>query len=105
MPSIGAGNLKYPPDVVARVLIEETISYFQKNNGKTTLKLVHFVIYEQGIFDEFQKVLRSGQQSPRSTNFDSISMQSLLITKGSVTDFQVLIVFAIIRISHNDFLK
>uniref|UniRef100_A0A1X7U0T8 Macro domain-containing protein n=1 Tax=Amphimedon queenslandica TaxID=400682 RepID=A0A1X7U0T8_AMPQE len=88
MPSIGAGNLKYPPDIVARVLIEETISFFQKNNGKTTLKLVHFVIYQQDICDEFQKVLRLGQESPRATNFDSKSMQSLLITKGSVTDFQ-----------------
>ncbi|XP_019851552.1 PREDICTED: poly [ADP-ribose] polymerase 14-like [Amphimedon queenslandica] len=88
MPSIGAGNLKYPPDIVARVLIEETVSFFQKNNGKTTLKLVHFVIYEQDIFEKFQKVLRLGQQSPRATNFDSKSMQSLLITKGSVTDFQ-----------------
>lgn len=89
MPSIGAGNLKYPPDVVARVLIEETISFFQKNNGKTTLKLVHFVIYEQDIFEKFQKVLKLGQQSPRATSFDSKSMQSLLITKGSVIDFQV----------------
>uniref|UniRef100_A0A1X7UHJ5 Poly [ADP-ribose] polymerase n=1 Tax=Amphimedon queenslandica TaxID=400682 RepID=A0A1X7UHJ5_AMPQE len=67
MPSIGAGNLKYPNDVVARVLMEETASFFQKNQGKTSLQLVHFVIFDQKIYDEFQSIYKN-MSSPTSTN-------------------------------------
>ena len=56
MTSMGAGNLKYPASIVARALVEETAAYLKNNQGKTTLELVHFVIYEQSIYDEFIKV-------------------------------------------------
>ena len=59
MPSIGAGNLKYPDEIVAKVLMEETASFFQKNEGETSLQLVHFVIFEKKIYDEFQKFYRN----------------------------------------------
>ena len=70
MPSIGAGNLIYPIDVVARVLMEETASFFQKNQGKTSLQLVHFVIFDQKIYDAFQLVYENWS-SPTSTNISS----------------------------------
>ena len=70
MPSIGAGNLKYPNDVVARVLMEETASFFQKNQGKTSLQLVHFVIFEQKIYNAFQLVYEN-LSFPTSTNISS----------------------------------
>ncbi|XP_003388008.1 PREDICTED: poly [ADP-ribose] polymerase 14-like [Amphimedon queenslandica] len=66
MPSIGAGNLKYPNDVVARVLMEETTSFFQKNQGKTSLQLVHFVIFDRKIYNEFQLVYKN-MSSPSTT--------------------------------------
>ena len=66
MPSIGAGNLRYPTDVVARVLMEETAAFFQKNQGKTSLQLVHFVIFDQKIYNEFQLVYKN-MSSPAST--------------------------------------
>ena len=56
MPSIGAGNLKYPNNVVAKALMEETALFFQKNQGKTSLQLVHFVIFDREIYNEFQLV-------------------------------------------------
>ena len=56
MTSIGAGNLKYPARIVARALIEETAAYLETNQGKTTLELVRFVIYDQSVYDEFSKV-------------------------------------------------
>ena len=59
MPSIGAGNLKYPNNVVAKALIEETALFFQKNQGKTSLQLVHFVIFDREIYNEFQLVHRN----------------------------------------------
>ena len=70
MPSIGAGNLRYPNDVVARVLMEETASFFQKNQGKTSLQLVHFVIFDQKIYNAFQLVYEN-LSSPTSTNIPS----------------------------------
>lgn len=85
IPSIGAGNLKYPHSVVANVLIEETVSFFQKNQRRTTLTLVHFVIYEQNIYEEFKKALRVRKDLPHST----LSSMPILITKGSVIDYQV----------------
>ena len=53
MPSIGAGNLKYPKKVVAKALMEETALFFQKNQGKTSLQLVHFVIFDCEVYNEF----------------------------------------------------
>ena len=70
MPSIGAGNLRYPNDVVARVLMEETASFFQKNQGKTSLQLVHFVIFDQKIYNAFQ-LMYENLSSPTSTNIPS----------------------------------
>ena len=70
MPSIGAGNLRYPNDVVARVLMKETASFFQKNQGKTSLQLVHFVIFDQKIYNAFQ-LMYENLSSPTSTNIPS----------------------------------
>lgn len=67
MPSIGAGNLKYPNNVVAKALMEETALFFQKNQGKTSLQLVHFVIFDREIYNEFQLVHRN-LLSPISTD-------------------------------------
>lgn len=82
MPSIGAGNLKYPHSVVARALIEETASYFQKNQGRMTLALVHFVIFDKSIFDEFQKVLQANSDT-------TFSRMPIVVTKGDIIDNQV----------------
>ena len=54
IPSIGAGNLGYPADVVATCLLEETTSYMSKNKGKTSLQLVHFVIFDGTVHQAFQ---------------------------------------------------
>ena len=67
MPSIGAGNLKYPNNVVAKALMEETALFFQKNQGKTSLQLVHFVIFDREIYNEFQLVHKN-LLSPISTD-------------------------------------
>ena len=55
IPSIGAGNLKYPDDVVAKCLLEVAADYLCKNKGKTSLQLVHFVIFDTKIFQTFQQ--------------------------------------------------
>ena len=54
IPSIGAGNLGYPADVVAKCLLEETASYLSRNKSKTSLQLVHFVIFDGTVHQAFQ---------------------------------------------------
>ena len=69
IPSIGAGNLRYPDDVVSKVLIEETASYLEHNSGKTSLQVVHFVVFDQQVYDAFQKCYQAnsnGTVSPSS---------------------------------------
>ena len=59
IPSIGAGNLSYPDDVVARCLLNESASYLDKNRGKTTLQTVNFVISMPHTHQVFQQYLKS----------------------------------------------
>ena len=54
IPSIGAGNLKYPADVVATCLLEETTSYLSRNEERLSLQLVHFVIFDGAVHQAFQ---------------------------------------------------
>ncbi|XP_003390636.1 PREDICTED: poly [ADP-ribose] polymerase 14-like [Amphimedon queenslandica] len=63
---VAVGSITYPNDVVARVLMEETASFFQKNQGKTSLQLVHFVIFDRKIYNEFQLVYKN-MSSPSTT--------------------------------------
>lgn len=44
-PALGTGVLKYPADVVARLLIESTTEYVGKNRS-TNLKEVHVIVFQ-----------------------------------------------------------
>ncbi len=54
IPSVGAGNLQYPPHIVAKCLLETCAEYLSKHQHKS-LQLVHFVIFDTAIHQEFQK--------------------------------------------------
>ena len=66
IPSIGAGNLSYPDDVVARCLLNETASYLDKNKGKTTLQKINFVIFKPSTHQVFQQHFKSLTSSSTS---------------------------------------
>ena len=68
IPSIGAGNLKYPYDVVAKALIEEAASYLINNKGKTSLELVHFVIFDKEVHNAFESAYKTAFTSANSAN-------------------------------------
>ena len=68
IPSIGAGNLKYPYDVVAKALIEEAASYLVNNKGKTSLELVHFVIFDKEVHNAFESAYKTVFTSANSAN-------------------------------------
>lgn len=59
IPSIGAGHLNYPPDVVAKVLISETVSYIGKHQDTLTMEVINFVIYDKNVHDKFQEFYKS----------------------------------------------
>ena len=53
-PSIGTGNLGYPNDVVARIMVKEVYDYLSANK-KSCIDRVYLVIFMQDTFDSFQK--------------------------------------------------
>ena len=54
IPSVGVGNLRYPANEVAKCLLEISAEYISKNQQKS-LQLVHFVIFDKPIYQEFKK--------------------------------------------------
>ena len=55
-PALGAGNLRFPPDVVAKIMVGE-ISHFLSSKKSTTLTAVHLVIFMKDTYQAFQKEL------------------------------------------------
>ena len=55
-PALGAGNLNFPSDVVAKIMIGE-ISSFLSSKKSTTLTAVHLVIFMKDTYQAFQKEL------------------------------------------------
>ena len=56
-PALGAGALKYPPQVVAEVMITTVQNYYQTNSRTTCIKEVKFLIYLNDIYKEFECIL------------------------------------------------
>ena len=62
----------YPDDVVAKCILEEAADYFSKNEGKTSLNLVHVVVFDSKVFQAFQTFYQankgySSTHTPRRT--------------------------------------
>ena len=76
IPSIGAGNLKYPYDVVAKALIEEAASYLVNNKGKTSLELVHFVIFDKEVHNAFESAYKIASAKSAATSSTQVYMSS-----------------------------
>ena len=85
IPSIGAGNLNYPDDVVARCLLGEAASYLKMNEGKTTLNLIHFVIFVPRTYQAFQQYLNSLTTASASALATSEDQNFMATIKGEVT--------------------
>ncbi|XP_023930549.1 golgin subfamily A member 6C-like [Lingula anatina] len=79
-PSIGCGNLKYSPMLVAQTFLEECEKFAK---GRTSLKYVNLVVYDGSTFQDFQDELasKSGGRSPRGRHSRQHS-QDLQIKNG-----------------------
>lgn len=84
IPSIGAGNLGYPGNVVAGCLLEETLNYLSNNEGKTTIQLVHFVIFDGTVHQAFQSEYSDMASGKKST--DSNASKGASLPQPSGTD-------------------
>ena len=58
IPSIGTGNLRFSNDVVARITVEEAITYLSSQK-RGSLEFVHLVIFMDDTYKAFKKVLSS----------------------------------------------
>jgi len=56
-PALGAGNLSYPQNVVADIMIDTTVSYLKANLASTYIKTVKMVIFMDNTYAEFNKRL------------------------------------------------
>jgi len=54
-PALGAGNLKYPQNVVADIMIDTSVSYLKANLASTSIKTVKMVIFMDDTYKEFNK--------------------------------------------------
>ena len=73
IPSIGTGNLNFPNDVVAKITVEEAITYLSSQK-RGSLEFVHLVIFMDNTYKAFKKVLSNYNplaRLPKGANDDS----------------------------------
>ena len=58
-PALGAGNLNYPQNVVADIMVNTIAAYFKANRSTTHIKTVKLVIFMDNTYAEFDKLLSS----------------------------------------------
>ena len=62
-PALGTGNLGFPPDVAAKIMIQAAHDYLQENPN-SSLKKVVFIIYQDEVFNAFQRELTALTLAP-----------------------------------------
>jgi len=63
-PALGAGNLNYPQNVVADIMIDTSVSYLKANLPATCIKTVKMVIFMDDTYKEFNKRLSRMPANP-----------------------------------------
>ena len=58
-PALGAGNLNYPQNVVADVMVNTIAAYLKANHTTTYIKTIKLVIFMDNTYVEFDKLLSS----------------------------------------------
>ena len=56
-PAIGTGNLGFPTDVAAHIMVDEVCNYLQKNKCKS-LSMVYFIIFMKNMYQAFDGELQ-----------------------------------------------
>ena len=62
-PALGTGNLGFPPDVAAKIMVQAAHQYLQGHPG-TSLKRIVFIIYQDVILHSFKRELTALKHAP-----------------------------------------
>ena len=97
IPSIGAGNLGFPPDVVARILLDAVSTYLDQNRN-TSIKKVIFAIFDGNTHAAFQTACTKLSPTKRGPVPSPVPNQvwtpahvttSIDVKRGSLVDHKV----------------
>ena len=96
IPSIGAGNLGFPPDALARILFDAVSTYLDQNKS-TSVKKVTFMIFDGNTHAVFQTAFShftSTKPGPVASSSSPIHAQKnvascINVKKGSLTNHKV----------------
>ena len=78
-PALGAGNLKFPIDVVSKVMITTVTNYLESNRKTTKINKVKIVIYMEGDFQEFSRVFKSLQANHNGQTHMALGANNVLV--------------------------
>ena len=78
-PALGAGNLKYPINVVSKVMITTVANYLEANHRTTKINKVKIVIYMEVDFQEFCRVFKSLQANDSGQMHTALSANDALV--------------------------
>ena len=67
-PALGAGNLGYPTELVAKVMTNTVQSYLQISSKTTCIKIVKFVIFMDETYKAFQTFLSTASVDDESAS-------------------------------------
>ena len=62
-PALGTGNLGFPSDVAAKIMVQSAHHYLQENPNSSLRKVV-FIIYQDEVFSAFQRELSALTLAP-----------------------------------------
>ena len=71
-PALGAGNLGYPSDVVAKIMVGTVATFIKTHQATTSLETVKLVIYMQDTFKEFEDALSGKPKTSKKTKNQKI---------------------------------
>ena len=83
-PALGTGNLGFPDDVVANIMVSTVNTYLEQQKDQTSLKKVIFVIFLHKTHDAFKKIMGRGLAAPHlPAHVPGLQVQP---SPGSVSD-------------------
>ena len=62
-PAIGTGNLGFPTDVAAHIMVDEVCNYLQQNKCKS-LSMVYFIMSMKNLYQAFDSELQERKKTP-----------------------------------------
>ena len=84
-PALGTGNLGFPDDVVADIMVTTVNTYLEQQKGKTCVKKVAFVIFLDKTHDAFKKVMERGVVAPLLPQTQKMST-AIVLKQGALAD-------------------